>query len=79
MIQPAVLAERRDAQSARLEPLRCSRCGNVLVHAFLTAPSRLKLRCHHNIKVDATGRMVPKGQDGKRETCGYENTVGPTR
>lgn len=66
---PAVLAERRDPQPIRLEQMRCARCGNGLARVCLTVGSVVEMRCHHTIRKP----------DGKRETCGWVNTVRPTR
>lgn len=52
-----------------LDVLRCARCGNALGRTYLTVGSWVVVRCHHSVKKP----------DGKRETCGYENTVRPTR
>ena len=48
---------------------RCSRCGNPLGRIYLVVGSWVSLRCHHTIR----------RPDGTRGTCGYENTIRPTR
>lgn len=52
-----------------LEVLRCGRCGNALGRVYLTVGSWVEQRCHHTVR----------RPDGKRETCGWVNTVRPTR
>ena len=47
---------------------RCAMCGNPLARVYLLIGSWAELRCHHSVK-----------RDGKRETCGYINTVRPSR
>jgi hypothetical protein len=68
-----------DRRPSALDQIRCGRCGNPLLRAVLTVGSYAEERCHHTIKVDGRGVMVPKGQDGKRVTCGYVTRVWPTR
>lgn len=65
---PTVLAERRDPPAPHLEQMRCARCGGGLARVVLTVGSVVEMRCHHSIK-----------RDGRRETCGWVNTVRPTR
>ena len=48
---------------------RCGRCGNALARVYLTVGSWIEQRCHH----------VVKKRDGKREVCGWVNTVRPSR
>lgn len=48
---------------------RCARCQNPLARVYLQVGSWAELRCHHTIR----------NRDGKRETCGYINTVRPSR
>lgn len=52
-----------------LDSMKCGRCGNRLASVYLTPGSWVIQRCHHSIRKP----------DGTRETCGWENTVRPTR
>lgn len=69
MIEPAVLAERIEPDRPPYwDVIHCARCGGRLGRVYLTVGSWAEERCHHSIK-----------RDGKRETCGWVNTVRPTR
>ena len=65
------------ALEERIEPerppwwdvVKCARCGNGLNRVYLTVGSWVEARCHHSIRLP----------NGKRETCGYINTVRPSR
>lgn len=52
-----------------LDVMYCARCKQGLGRVYLTVGSYVEMRCHHEIR----------GADGKRKTCGWMNSVTPTR
>lgn len=69
-VRPMVAVERIEPERPPyLEQTRCGRCGNKLTRVYLTVGSWVVQRCHHTIKLP----------NGERKTCGYENTIRPTR
>ncbi len=71
VIETPALAERLEPERPPYwDVMRCSRCGNPIGRVYLTVGSAVELRCHHSIV---------RKSDGKRVTCGWINTVRPTR
>ena len=68
-LAPVAAMDTRNQPASRLDQMRCSRCGGGLARVHLTLGSVVEMRCHHSIR----------NPDGKRETCGWVNTVRPSR
>lgn len=68
-VRPLTLVEQQGRPLARLETWVCSRCKKPIGQGVLTVGSVVQLRCHHSMT----------RPDGKRETCGWLNTMAPSR